>query len=54
MRCTTEDDLAETFREDLPGVGPGLYQLSAAIDFTRNDGSFIDLVTGPAVRVSLN
>ena len=54
VRCTTEDDLAETFREDLPGVGPGLYQLSAAIDFTRNDGSFIDLVTGPAVRVSLN
>jgi hypothetical protein len=54
VRCGTEDDLGETFRPDLPAVGPGLYQLSAAIDFTRNDGSFIDLVTGPAVRVSLN
>jgi hypothetical protein len=53
VRCGTEDDLAETFRENLPAVGPGLYQLSSAIDFTRNDGSFIDLVTGPAVRVSL-
>ncbi len=37
-----------------PPSGVGLYQLSAAIDFTRNDGSFIDLVTGPAVRVSLS
>ena len=54
VRCNVEDDGAETFREDLPGVGAGLYQLSAAIDFTRNDGSFIDLVTGPAVRVSLS
>lgn len=54
VRCNVEDDAAETFREDLPAVGVGLYQLSAAIDFTRNDGSFIDLVTGPAVRVSLS
>jgi len=54
VRCNVEDDSAETFREDLPAVGAGLYQLSAAIDFTRNDGSFIDLVTGPAVRVSLS
>lgn len=54
VRCSSEDDLGETFRQDLPAVGAGLYQLSAAIDFTRNDGSFIDLVTGPAVRVSLN
>jgi hypothetical protein len=54
VRCSSEDDLSENFRQDLPAAGPGLYQLSAAIDFTRNDGSFIDLVTGPAVRVSLN
>jgi hypothetical protein len=54
VRCSAEDDLSENFRQDLPALGPGLYQLSAAIDFTRNDGSFIDLVTGPAVRVSLN
>jgi hypothetical protein len=52
--CGTEDDTAESFRDDLPAVGSGVYQLSAAIDFTRNDGSFIDLVTGPAVRVTLN
>lgn len=54
VRCSAEDDMGETFRQDLPEVGPGLYQLSAAIDFSRNDGSAIDLVTGPAVRVSLN
>jgi hypothetical protein len=52
--CGVEDDTAETFRDDLPAVGSGVYQLSAAIDFTRNDGSFIDLVTGPAVRVTLD
>jgi hypothetical protein len=54
VRCGSEDELADDFRQDLPELGAGLYQLSAAIDFTRNDGSFIDLVTGPAVRVSLN
>jgi len=54
VRCGIEDDSAESFRDDLPEVGAGVYQLSAAIDFTRNDGSFIDLVTGPAVRVTLN
>ncbi len=54
VRCGVEDDLAESFRDDLPEVGAGVYQLSAAIDFTRNDGSFIDLVTGPAVRVTLD
>ena len=54
VRCGVEDDSAESFRDDLPEVGSGVYQLSAAIDFTRNDGSFIDLVTGPAVRVTLN
>jgi hypothetical protein len=54
VRCGTEDDMGESFRDDLPAVGPGVYQLSAALDFTRNDGSFIDLVTGPAVRVTLN
>jgi len=54
VRCGVEDDIGESFRDDLPEVGAGVYQLSAAIDFTRNDGSFIDLVTGPAVRVTLN
>jgi hypothetical protein len=54
VRCAAEDDSAETFRADLPELGPGVYQLSAAIDFTRNDGSFVDLVTGPAVRVTLD
>ena len=54
VRCGVEDDMAESFRENLPAVGAGVYQLSAAIDFTRNDGSFVDLVTGPPVRVTLN
>jgi hypothetical protein len=54
VRCGMADDAAETFRDDLPELSPGVYQLSAAIDFTRNDGSFVDLVTGPAVRVTLD
>jgi len=54
VRCGVEDDAVEGFREDLTALEPGLYQLSAAIDFTRNDGSTIDLVTGPAVRATLN
>jgi hypothetical protein len=54
VRCGVEDDMGDSFRDDLPAVGAGVYQLSAAIDFTRNDGSFIDLVTGPAVRVTLD
>ena len=54
MTCEVEDDRAESFRADLPHLEPGVYQLSAAIDVTRNDGSFIDLVTGPAVRVTLD
>jgi hypothetical protein len=54
VRCAMADDEAESFRDDLPELAPGVYQLSAAIDFTRNDGSFIDLVTGPAVRVTLD
>jgi hypothetical protein len=51
--CGVEDDMAEAFRENLPAAGPGEYLLSAAIDFTRSDGSFVDLVTGPAAALTL-
>lgn len=52
--CGLADDEAENFPTGLPEAGPGAYLLSVAIDFTRDGGSFIDLVTGPAVAVTLN
>jgi hypothetical protein len=51
--CEVDDDVAEQFREDLPPAGAGTYLLSAAIDVSHDDGSFIDLVTGPAADVRL-
>lgn len=52
VTCGVEDDLSDTgFREDLPVVDPGKYQLSAAIDFS---GDFdADLVTGPLSTITL-
>lgn len=51
--CGVEDDAVEGFRPDLPAAGPGTYLLSVAIDVSHDDGSAIDLVTGPAVAVTL-
>ena len=51
--CGVDDDVLESFRADLPPAGPGTYQLSAAIDLSHDDGSSLDLVTGPAVDVTL-
>jgi hypothetical protein len=51
--CGPEDDAAEEFRGDLPAAGPGTYLLTAAIDVMHDDGATIDLVTGPAVAVTL-
>jgi len=60
VRCTVDDDLAESFPADLPPLAPGVYELSAAIDFrptvadgnTAADGS-ADLVTGTRVPIVL-
>jgi hypothetical protein len=54
LRCGIEDEGLESFRDDLPPVEAGTYRLSAAIDVSHDDGSFVDLVTGPAVDVTLN
>ncbi|CAN5378777.1 hypothetical protein BH09ACT4_BH09ACT4_19320 [soil metagenome] len=52
-RCGTQDEAGESFRDGLPAAGAGEYQLSAAIDVSHDDGSAIDLVTGPAAEVTL-
>lgn len=51
--CGPADDAAEGFRPDLPGVGPGRYTLSAAIDVAGEDGSTTELVTGPTTSITL-
>jgi len=51
--CTTEDDAAELFRDDLPPAGPGAYTLSAVIDVISEDGTTVELVGGPAVDIVL-
>ena len=53
VRCEVDDDSAESFRDDLPALPPGGYQLSAAIDFSPADGSSLDLVTGPLGGIAL-
>ena len=51
VTCTVDDDLAESFRADLPAVPAGDYQVSAAADVTV-DG-VAELVTGPAQTVHI-
>ena len=51
--CGAADESLEAFPADLPPAGPGTYQLSAAIDLSHDDGSALDLVTGPVVDVIL-
>ncbi len=36
VRCEAEDDTLETFRAGLPQVGPGTYEVSAALDFSSD------------------
>jgi hypothetical protein len=50
--CSVEDDLGESFRDDLPAAPAGQYQVSAAIDLMG--GSIAELVSGPAATVTLN
>ncbi len=50
--CGVEDDSAPGFRTGLPADGPGLYQLSAAIDVSTNGASV--LVTGPTAAATLH
>lgn len=51
--CGREDDQAGSFRAGLPAAAPGDYTLSAAIDVTSDDGTVVELVTGPATAITL-
>ena len=53
VRCEVEDDLAQSFRTDLPALAAGGYELSAAIDFSPSSGAALDLVTGPRSTIRL-
>lgn len=65
VRCDVEDDLGASFREGLPALPAGQYDLSAAIDFTPDASAMpspsatpsptaeLDLVTGPLAPISL-
>lgn len=49
--CAVEDDMNESFREDLPAAPAGEYQVSAAIDLSSDADAV--LVTGPVQTVTL-
>lgn len=57
VTCAVEDDAADSFRDRLPHVPAGEYQLSAALDLSRQNanGSLLstDLVTGPTSELTL-
>ena len=57
VTCSVEDDSTVSFRDNLPHVAAGAYQVSAALELSREnaDGSFLstDLVTGPTSEVTL-
>ncbi len=57
VTCAVEDDSTVSFRDNLPHVAAGAYQVSAALDLSRAnaDGSLLstDLVTGPTSEVTL-
>lgn len=54
VRCSAADEEAEAFPADLPQLGAGLYRLSAVIEVTSDDGTVVELVSGPAVDVRLD
>jgi hypothetical protein len=58
VRCGVDDDLAESFRTDLPALEPGSYELSALLDFTPDSSmqaftAELDLVSGPPTTIIL-
>ena len=52
--CGVADDAGPSFRDGLPPTAPGVYRLSAAIDFTPSDGSGSVLVAGPTASAILH
>jgi hypothetical protein len=58
VRCSIEDDSAESFRDDLPALAPGVYQLSAIFYLTPEgpDAASLpspDVVSGPLTDITL-
>ncbi|WP_150308404.1 hypothetical protein [Planctomonas psychrotolerans] len=57
VRCTEEDESGESFREDLPALHPGTYQLTAIFYLIRDAdaaaGSAPDVVSGPATPITV-
>ena len=59
VRCEVDDDLRPSFRDGLPAVPAGVYDLSAAIDFTADASMLqpeipeLDLVSGPLTQVTI-
>ena len=57
VRCAEEDEALESFREGLPALAPGRYELSAVIDFSpdpqRSENPDLDLVTGARTSIDL-
>ena len=57
VRCGVEDDMAESFRENLPPLTAGTYDVSAAIDIMLdvpvNGSTEYELITGPLESISL-
>lgn len=54
VQCGEEDEATESFRDDLPALDAGSYELSAAIDFLDADGSPMPTVTGPRSPIELD
>ena len=56
VRCEIEDDAAESFRDDLPALPPGSYELSAIFYLTLDspdDSAAPDIVSGPQTTITL-
>lgn len=51
--CAEEDETRESFRDDLPALAPGSFDLTAAIYLTPAGGEAPLLVTGPPASVTL-
>jgi hypothetical protein len=52
VECAPQDEADNAFRENLPRVPVGRYDVSAAIDLTRDDGTSV-LITGPLTRIRI-
>ena len=59
VRCEVDDDLGPSFRDGLRAVPAGVYDLSAAIDFTADTSMLqpeipeLDLVSGPLSQITI-